>query len=306
MRTTGFILYILLFLFPSFIEAEDYYWVGGTGNWSNLNHWRTSDNQIPNEVPDANDNVIFNEDSFINPFDTVYVLTGNPTCHNMTWENLVDTVVLWGSTSIVSFDIFGSVTLHPNLRNQYSGKITLLSNETGNTISCAGSNFRGDLYFEGSGEWILQDTLIVLDTNAWRYTIFESNTGFGNSFLIKHSNGKLDLNEHGIAAGSFITGSNNSCELNIENCHIYLLNSWTLNGEYLNFLATGSYIYIGKSMTNLYGDEIIYNDVDVKDYTGAVTCTGINTIFRKLNFLGGGALQGIDGGTVTIDTLLFS
>ena len=45
------------------VYSEDYYWVIGQGNWSDINSWRTSTGAIPNEVPDEFDNVIFNEDS---------------------------------------------------------------------------------------------------------------------------------------------------------------------------------------------------------------------------------------------------
>ena len=302
------ILLLLLTLLSA--EAEDYYWVGATGNWSVLGNWRTADNQIPNEVPDANDNVIFNENSFSIGKDTVYVYTGNPTCKNMTWENIDDTVFLWGGANTVSFDIYGSVTLHPKLRNKYSGKITFLSNAQGNTISCNGSNFFGDLSFEGSGEWILQDTLIVLDTSDWRYAFFESGMGYGNSFIVRHLNGRLDVNEQAIICGSFVGGSNNPCELDLENGQAWLLASWTLNGENLTFHSAGSYIYARFSLSNLYGDEITYHDIDLDDPSASVSNTGVHTIHRKIHFLKGGTMSGYDGpgsqGNFTIDTLLFS
>jgi len=310
MRNKLYIVYFVVILLPKLIFAEDYYWVGGTGNWSDLNHWRTIDNQIPNEVPDANDNVIFNENSFIGEFDTVFIQTSNPTCKNMTWVNIVDTAFLWGGANAVSFDIFGSVILHPKLRNKYFGKITFLSNEPGNTIACAGANFPGDLFFEGNGEWILQDTLIILDTSDWRYVFYDLNTSSGNSFLIQHLNGRLDVNEKAIIGGTFVTGGNNPCELDLENSHVYLLNSWTLNGANLDFNGTNSYIYVGNAMSNFYGDDIYYNDVDIEENTGSVSNTGIHTFYRKIHFLNGGSLQGYGSGNMagkfTIDTLFMS
>jgi gliding motility-associated-like protein len=300
-------LLMFLLLFQGILWAEDYFWVGGTGNWSDLNHWRTADNQIPNEVPDANDNVIFNENS-LNKFDKVYIQTGNPTCKNMIWENLPDTVFLYGG-SAVSFDVYGSVKLHPNLLNKYSGKITFLSNEPGNTIECAGSNFPGDLYFEGNGEWILQDTLIVLDSSNWRYRV-DSLGGFGTSgFRIHHLNGRLDANGYGIIGGNLVTGSNNGCELDLENSLVFLLTSWTLNGENLVFKGDNSVIKVGLNMTNLFGNEVVYHDAEILKPAGVVSNTGIHAVYRKLDFLNGGTLQGFSNGNTpgkfTIDTLLF-
>jgi len=310
MQTTRVTIYVFFILLPFTINGEDYYWVGATGNWSNLNHWRTADNQIPNEVPDAYDNVIFNEDSFLDPFDTVYVNTGNPTCHNMTWMNLVDTVVLWGGANTVSFDIFGSVKMHPKVLNKYSGKITFLSNEPGNTITCAGTNFPGEVFFEGTGEWILQDTLLVLDTIAWQFVFSAPGaTSYGNSSLIRHLNGRLDVNEQVIIAGSFVTNGGNPCELDLENGSVFLLDSWTLNGDNLTFNGYNSYFLLGNAMVNLNGDEILYNDVDIIGGFGSIYNSAIHTTFRKVHFFGGGSLTGNSSsgleGTFTIDTLLF-
>lgn len=295
---------------PALLVADDYYWVGGQGNWSDLNHWKLENGQTPNEVPDANDNVIFNENSFNFKFDTVFIFTGNPTCKSMIWENLVDTVFLFGGINTVSFDIFGSVTMHPKVRNKYYGKITFLSNESGNTITCANCNFSGDLIFEGSGEWILQDTLIVLDTNDWQYRFFETNYNIGNAFSIMHNNGHLDVSEQTIIGGTFSTGSNNICELDMGNAHAYFLNAWTLNGQNLEFNGTNSQIFLGNGMYNLYGDEVYYHDVEFFKEVGFLSNVGIKTVYRKVYFASGGSLLGNNTpgieGSFTIDTLLFN
>ena len=305
-----FIIYAILSFLPNLILAEDYYWVNGQGMWSDLAHWQLENGQMPNEVPDANDNVIFNENSFNVKFDTVFIYTGNPTCKNMTWVNIVDTVFLYGGINAVSFDIYGSVTMHPKVRNKYFGKITFLSNEQGNTITCANTNFPCDLIFEGNGEWILQDTLIVLDINDWQYRFFESNTSSGNAFSIMHNNGRLDVNEQTIIGGTFTTGSNNICELDMENAHAYFLNAWTLNGQNLEFNGTNSYLFLGNAMNNLYGDEVQYHDVEFFQEDGTLNNVAIKAVYRKVHFAGGGSLTGNNTpgmeGSFTIDTLLFS
>ena len=177
MKKKNLILINLLLVASLFCYAEDYYWVGGQGTWSDLNSWRTTNGQIPNEVPDGSDNVIFNENSFLHPFDTVFILTGNPTCNNFTWENIQDTVVIKGGSYTTTFSIYGSVTLHPKLINSYFGKIFLMSDLPGTTITCAGSKFAFDVYFKGNGEWILQDTLFLYDSTDWKVIIFGDEDG---------------------------------------------------------------------------------------------------------------------------------
>ena len=60
------LLTIILCAFSAFGQS-DYYWVGGTGNWSNYSsHWATSSggNIFHTTTPSSNDNVIFDSNSF--------------------------------------------------------------------------------------------------------------------------------------------------------------------------------------------------------------------------------------------------
>jgi len=294
----------------SSVFAEDYYWVGGSGIWSNLNSWRTASGQIPNEVPDGNDNVIFNENSFVTPNDTVYILTGNPTCLSMIWQNLQDTVVMMGGSNTSSFDIYGSVTMHPKVKNFYNGKIQFQSENPGNTITCAGTIFRGDIRFEGSGEWILQDTLFVFDTELWDTTVFYLYEDVAFNPIIYHVNGRLDANEQVIICRGFQSTGNKTREFDFESAQAYIIGNWVMNAQNLTFSGNQSYIYIGGIMDNLNGTTLQYYDIDVKPGDGTIRNTSIKTLHRKIHFLGGGTLRGenADGneGSFSVDTLLFS
>ena len=73
MRLKYLILFISFLSISNLFAQEDYYWVGGTGIWANLSNWETSTGITPGEVPDANDNVIFNENSFQQNHDTVWI-----------------------------------------------------------------------------------------------------------------------------------------------------------------------------------------------------------------------------------------
>ncbi|HYE54487.1 MAG TPA: hypothetical protein VD996_06570, partial [Chitinophagaceae bacterium] len=55
------LLFILSLITVCQLRAADYYWVGGTGNWNDLNHWRldSSTGAIPSIVPSSSDNVFF-------------------------------------------------------------------------------------------------------------------------------------------------------------------------------------------------------------------------------------------------------
>jgi gliding motility-associated-like protein len=291
------------------IHAEDYYWVGGQGNWSDLNSWRTATGQIPNEVPDAEDNVIFNQYSFENNRDTVFIQSGNPYCKNMTWENIQDTVVMFGNNLGAIFNIYGSITFCPKVINEYYGRIQFMSNQPVNTITCAGSRFPGDIWFEGSGEYVLQDTLFVYDSSSWKAIIYDLVEPDEPNPYIVHENGYFNANGQTIITRGFITSGNKIRKVNVQNCDILMVGSWILNAENLDFDATNSYILIGGEMSNFAGTSVEYNDIDFLIPDGSIKNTDIRSVHRKIHFLGSGTLDGkktpgIEG-SFTVDTLLF-
>lgn len=297
---------VLLSFFQVF--AEDYYWVGGQGDWSDLNSWRTVTGAIPSEVPDAEDNVIFNQNSFLNDYDTVFILTGNPVCKDMTFTNVQDTVVIIGGNPNSTFSIYGSLTMHTKVINDYMGKIFFMSENMGNTITCAGTRFPGDIWFEGPGEWILQDTLFVYDSTDWKAIIYGGIDPLAQDPFIIHENGTFNSNEQTIITRGFQTVGNKPRTCIIENSDVLMVGNWILGGEGLTFNAANSYILIGGNMSNANAELIVYHDIDLMGPSASIRNTDIMTKMRKVHFLGGGAVDGKktpgSEGSFTIDTLI--
>lgn len=84
------IAFLLILFFASMpLFAADYYWVGGSGNWSDINHWRTTSggNSLPTVVPGRTDDVYFDANSgFTNTSRTIIIdVTAN--CRNITFSN---------------------------------------------------------------------------------------------------------------------------------------------------------------------------------------------------------------------------
>ena len=79
----------LLILFTFQLYAADYYWVGGGGNWSDINHWRlgSSSGSIASIVPSAGDNVVFGPNAGFGTtaVDKTVTLNANAFCDHMTW-----------------------------------------------------------------------------------------------------------------------------------------------------------------------------------------------------------------------------
>ena len=61
-------LFLLFTLFSLSASAIDYYWVGGSGNWSDFaNHWATSSggSSFHTQVPQSGDNVYFDSNTTV-------------------------------------------------------------------------------------------------------------------------------------------------------------------------------------------------------------------------------------------------
>ncbi len=184
-----------------------------------------------------------------------------------------------------------------------------MSDLAGNTITCSGTRFAGDIQFEGPGEWILQDTLFVYDSTDWKSIIY------GEYDLRCHIRLSFIIMEHSmptskqLLTGDFSTTGNKPRSCFVQNCDILMVGDWQLGAENLTFNADNSYIFIGGSMTNSFGELISYHDIDVMKQYGSFNNIDIRTYMRKVHFLGSGKLDGKpdlgEEGSFTIDTLLF-
>ncbi len=95
------ILLILAVLFTGQLYAADYYWVGGGGSWSDLNHWRldSSGGAIPSIVPSSADNVFFDANSGFTPASRNILIGSNVFCNNMTWGAVANSPFILGSAT---------------------------------------------------------------------------------------------------------------------------------------------------------------------------------------------------------------
>ncbi len=105
---------IILFAHSSFAQA-DYYWVGGSGSWSDFSsHWATSSggSEFHTAIPSDIDNVYFDENSFIES-DQIVEIDTTATCHHLTFEEVLfhPTIRYEGDNEEVDFENTGSVVL---------------------------------------------------------------------------------------------------------------------------------------------------------------------------------------------------
>lgn len=143
-------------------NQNDLYWVGGSGNWNDSNHWSfTSGGSGGACVPKGGDNVFFDAQSFSGPADTVYINVENALCQNMDWTGATGTPVFDGVQGR-NLRIYGSLAFIGDMTLDFDGNVYFESTAAGNTITTGGHLFNRSVLFDGNGgAWSLNDTLQV-------------------------------------------------------------------------------------------------------------------------------------------------
>jgi hypothetical protein len=147
-------------LFSSPLCALDYFWVGGSGMWSDHNnHWATSSGGavFHDQVPQSMDNVFFDANSFPVAGGIVTIDQTIIYCMDMDWTGATGGARLSGPGDKMVF-VYGSLKLIGGMEWEVFGEVHFLAFQLGQTITCGGQSFKRTVYFEGvGGEWTLQD-----------------------------------------------------------------------------------------------------------------------------------------------------
>jgi len=168
--TTKLLVCVLIFSANIFnVKAADYYWVGGTGNWSDFsNHWATTSGGtvFHTTIPSPSDDVYFDANSFQQMGDTVFGNVFKMFCHNMNWNGVTNNPVFYvkrtvyfpynGNELNINASLLISDTVTLNL-----AQINFTSTQTGNTIKSQGQNYDSiNIQFTGvNGQWQLIDSI---------------------------------------------------------------------------------------------------------------------------------------------------
>lgn len=155
-----------------------FYWVGSTAgntktgtfstgvndNWCNPDNWSLTSGVYSGTnscIPGAQDNVVFDANSFTAGAGTVDLDLLLQSCNGMTWTGIpagctMDAGVTTNDRELI---IFGSTILNANLDNQFESLITFFAHSaTVRTITSNGSNFFGNIDFDYAGwNWTIAD-----------------------------------------------------------------------------------------------------------------------------------------------------
>lgn len=260
-------------------NAANYYWIGGSGNWTDLTHWATTSGGTitHNQIPTAADDVFFNANSFTA---TGQVVTLNPLTalmQNMSWAGVTNNPTLAGPANNL-IKIYGSLTLSNAMQVTFLGMVSFDANDLGNTVAMGGKNFTGTVAFNGVGaSWILQDEFTTLGS-------------------INLNSGTLNTNNQIVNARSFNSGGTLIRALSMGSSQFNLSG----NGTSWSVANTGLTLNSGTSLINMsgtvipffFGGNFTYYDVNFTS-TNATTTGYIfdNSLFRNVRFYSEGRVS---------------
>jgi len=244
-------LFILTAAIP--LLSADYFWVGGTGNWSDISHWATTSGggTTHAQAPGPNDDVFFDANSFTAGGQTVTLNTDIIFCRDLAWSGVANIPTFTGGPE-VSFNIYGSLDLVPAMNFDFGGTVVFTGNQTDKTVDFAGHNAGLTLGFSGGGAWQLiapvtvDSTLFLdegsLDTNGETVTCgrFYSDTDTDRTLTLGASVINITHNTRRPFQGASVLASNHVLWIDARNLTMDPGTSViTLTGEQVNVYFEG-------------------------------------------------------------------
>ena len=278
--------FVLLFLFSIIYvtsNAQDRYWVNGSGSWNDRSHWaEKSGGQGGAEIPTKNNDVIIDHNSFSQPGQYIEI-KGQATCDNLLWKAtshkpaIKSRSFLFKKWTNSSLNVYGSLQLPEEMVNKYYGNIILKSGHDNNTINIK-PKLHSDLIFNGkNGEWALKEKLHT--------------TG-----KIQLKRGSLNTNDQDIVSEVFVGSGEYKRAMELGKSNI-IVEKWDFeNSENLYFNAEQSKILFKNEKTpdNLKLGNLNYNSFS-SYYTksGAKASVILDTAFTDSVLCNGGSTGNI-------------
>ena len=249
--------------------AADYFWVGGSGNWSDLSRWATTSGGTVKHLqyPTPTDRVFFDANSFTAPGQVVTLNLSNATCGDMDWNGAVFSPKFVSAPGS-SLSLYGSLRLNASMDFAYQGTLNFEATDLGNTIDTKGITLNATLLLRGGGQWTLLSPLT---------TAQEINLRQGEFRTAGLALGCGRFNSQGTQTRSLVLGSS----------VVTVGQSWTVAQAGMSLdAATAQIIFPGGG--SFAGGGMSYN---LLRFGGAGSITN-NNQFQSVQFLSSGRVSG--------------
>lgn len=221
------------------LKAANFYWVGGTGNWSDFaNHWVTTSGGTTfyTYAPTLLDNVFFDGNSFSTSGQRVTPDITNIQCNNFTWTNTIPDVKFQYPAVSNKVVVMGSFLIGANTNLSGNTFFSFESINNGNTITMLDTLQNEMVFYGAQGGWDLMSPVYAniitfkagtINTNNYDLTfrhlktysmgpttrIFNAGTSSLNVIGNQNSGGPANQGIHLDGTVNF-TGNNNDITFN--------------------------------------------------------------------------------------------
>lgn len=212
-------LFFAVFLNKSY--AANFYWIGGSGNWSQTIHWsNTSGGATAGTLPSAADNVIFDNASGLLSIANSVNMDIPVTVTNFNFAAVSNVFTL--TSGLASIEIRGSLSSNGLASIVYTGNIVMNSNVVGNFVLSNGTIWNNDFYTSG-------------------LNVININDQFENDKDFYVNSGGLNTSSNTFTCANFYSNTTNVRNINFGNSTIQLTGTiWNINSTSLTFNAVGS------------------------------------------------------------------
>ncbi|WP_282629645.1 hypothetical protein [Empedobacter sedimenti] len=274
-----FTFFVLLLSFN--LSAANYYWVGGSGNWTDINHWRTAPGgtSLPSVIPGPTDNVFFDAKSGFTATSKTITIDNTANCHNITFagSSTAPTLTQNGNQTL---NIYGSSEWQSGMATIAVTNIYYRHTGEAKTIKSNGVMIGGlTLYFEE------ENTISLLDD-------------FQVERQLDHLAGTWNTNNHTVTIGAFLYATNGTKArtINLGNSKIILPNSvasFRTNNPQTTVNSGTSHIYFTNATGTNNGmhtnpNQTFYNVI----FEGATGFLNGGATYNQVDFKGNGGING--------------
>ncbi len=268
----------LLVVFTIFgAQAGRYYWVGGSGNWSDTSHWATNSGGAVfySVLPGITDTVFFDANSFSANGKVVRIDTTKAFCAMMDWTGIAFNAE-FNSDPTDTLSIYGSLLLSDKVTFNVAGYVRFMGTTGITEIDTRSKTLKCNIQ-------LAADTMFLSSKLLLPY----------NRLL--HTDGSFDANGHRVACRHFNTDTTLLLSVPIANPRWFNADSLTVTGSFaiantITFVQTGplyfQYSTLDSNYINMYGNMMICD----------VFMTGSKKMFLLSQFHTAGKLEFKGGG----------
>ncbi|HRE73537.1 MAG TPA: gliding motility-associated C-terminal domain-containing protein [Flavobacteriales bacterium] len=298
-------------LLVQFSNATAYYWIGGTGNWSDASHWSLQDGGAGGAgVPGVNDDVFFTSGSFSSSKNVIrFDVSASIRNFNFSAQN---SFPRFQSDGKINFTITGNWIVTGQFQNHINGNIRFNPSQPNAILQTGNVHFRANLIKQGYNSLSLQNNDLELEPG----------------FDLVLESGAFFTSGKGVKADQILFSSNQQVVFNSSGSSLFTLEPIDPAGTLVNWIANGTEQFIIRNtdtenpqlrLTATCGtapNQFTINAQVVTNYNGQhVSCKGANdgevcvTITGapgpfNIQWLGGGPATscwtGLGAGTYTV------